>query len=319
MESRLVVVRELPDGRLARVMPFHISLEGLDSELICRDEKDYDMMVKHIFLCARKQNLLVIIYAVVSNHAHIAVLGENKEIAEKYSSDLKKRHSMWLRSRYGAYKVLRDSESYIAAIDTLPYARNVLAYIPRNAIDNFVGNISDYKWTGFRGMFCNGEIKVGKILVSSLSKSKQRTLFHTKDSLDDVQWYINEDGQLEPASTCDWKYLERIYNHDQSYFLKMIGLVNVNEMEYGISVAKSIKMTDSEFLKTADEYAVRWYGSEVSRLSPALKAKMLGYLKRILRLSVPQVARCFGMDRDAVHSILGHKMIKEKDLPERNL
>lgn len=308
MDSRLIDVRELPDGRIARVMPFHISLEGLESELICRDEEDYDIMVKHIFLCARKQNVLVIIYAVVSNHAHIAVLSENREIAEKYAYDLKKRHSMWLRSKYGVSKVLRDSESYIAAIDTLPYARNVLAYIPRNAIDNFAGNISDYKWTGFRGMFCNGEIKVGKSLVSSLSKSKQRALFHTKDSLDGVQWYINEDGNLEPASTCDWKYLERIYNHDQSYFLKMIGSVNVNEMEYGISVSKSIKMTDSEFLKTVDEYAARYYGSEVRQLSPLLKAKLLGYLNRILRMSVPQVARCFGMDRDAVRSILCRKM-----------
>jgi hypothetical protein len=36
------VFRTLPNGRALLVRPFHVSLEGLKSAIICRDEEDYD-------------------------------------------------------------------------------------------------------------------------------------------------------------------------------------------------------------------------------------------------------------------------------------
>ena len=59
------VVREMPDGSPRRVFPFHLSLEGLEKAIICRDEKDYDILVKYVFLCALKKNVRVVTYVVV--------------------------------------------------------------------------------------------------------------------------------------------------------------------------------------------------------------------------------------------------------------
>ena len=66
--------RELPDGSLARVFPFHISFSGTKERVLCRKDNDYDIFIKMIHICAYKRNVIVIIYTVVSNHAHIVVL-----------------------------------------------------------------------------------------------------------------------------------------------------------------------------------------------------------------------------------------------------
>ncbi|MBQ1623274.1 MAG: hypothetical protein II097_01790, partial [Bacteroidales bacterium] len=71
---RRIVSRKLPDGSIRHVQPFHISMEGLEKTILCRDEQDYDAMVKILCVCARRRNVLIIVYAVVSNHSHVAVL-----------------------------------------------------------------------------------------------------------------------------------------------------------------------------------------------------------------------------------------------------
>ena len=65
------VVREMPDGSTRYVYPFHLSLEGLEKAIICRDEEDYDVLVKYIFLCGLKKNVIIVTYVVVSNHLHV--------------------------------------------------------------------------------------------------------------------------------------------------------------------------------------------------------------------------------------------------------
>ena len=76
------IVREMPDGSARRVYPFHISLEGLEKAIICRDDQDYDVLVKYIFLCALSKNVRVVTYVVVSNHLHVIVLAEDLEQAK---------------------------------------------------------------------------------------------------------------------------------------------------------------------------------------------------------------------------------------------
>lgn len=307
MDTRLIVTRTLPNGTIAKVRPFHISMEGLESATICRDEEDYDVMVKNIFLCSRRCNVIVIIYAVVSNHAHIAILGTETKQVNLYADNLKKVQSMWLHRKYGDKNLLLSKKVDISELDTLQYARNALAYIPRNALDNGALNISEYKWTGFRGMFSNGKAGIDAIPVREMTTRAIEKILHTGDSLKSVGWMLNKNGEIEPGSACDWKYLEMIFNNDQAFFLRLIGSVNVADMNYQLSLAKSSRMTDEDFLKTADRYSQEWYRKDTHELSLGDKAKFIGYLGKKVYLSVPQVARCLNMKREDVSSILGHR------------
>ena len=87
------VLRRLPDGTLCNVYPFHISYEGLEKAIICRDDTDCDNLVKCIAVCAHRKNVIIIIYAVVSNHAHVAVLARKYSEAENYAYEIKRTYS----------------------------------------------------------------------------------------------------------------------------------------------------------------------------------------------------------------------------------
>ena len=83
-----VVVRELPSGTECNVYPFHVCLKGTESAVLCRDDEDYDVMVKAIAVCARRKDVVIVIYTVVSNHCHVVVLAASHSAASAFGEEL---------------------------------------------------------------------------------------------------------------------------------------------------------------------------------------------------------------------------------------
>ena len=77
-----IAIRTRPDGRLGRLQPFHVCLEGMEDTILCRDDEDYDAMVKIMAVASRRKNVIIVIYAVVSNHFHATVLALKQEDAD---------------------------------------------------------------------------------------------------------------------------------------------------------------------------------------------------------------------------------------------
>lgn len=220
----LNVFRNLPDGSHKLVRPFHISMEGRESFIICRDDDDYDVLVKTIAVGCRRKNVIVIIYVAVSNHFHIAVLAADQASAYEAATEVKRVYSMWLRSRYGISQALDKADVQAIPMETNYHARNALAYIPRNALDNKC-NVNEYPWSGFRAMFC-ADIPPGSIPVSRLSKRICQDVMHTNMPLKNVPWILDPAGHLVPRSFCDWQYLEQAFEHDPAYWMRTVGGVN---------------------------------------------------------------------------------------------
>lgn len=299
---RRIVCRELPDGSIRNVQPFHISLEGLEKAILCRDDTDYDAMVKVLCVSARRKNVILVIYAVVSNHCHAAVLAASQKEADAYGQDVKKVYSMWFNRRHGGKGILQKVDIKALCLDSDWYVRNALAYIPRNALDNGC-NINEYRWSGYRAMFCRQDGQGRE--VASLSKRERIALLHTGDRLDDVAWRIDGDGCLIPSSICDHTYLEQAFENDQAFFLKVIGNQNVAEMQHKLVEGPRRMQPDSDYYKTVEEISLRWFQTPVSDLSLERKIRLVPYLYRTTRTTVPQLARILGLDRARLAAILG--------------
>ena len=149
---RRIVSRVLPDGSIRNVQPYHVCLEGLEQAILCRDDQDYDAFVKIICVAARRKNVIVVIYAVVSNHSHATILAQSQEDADAFGEEVKKMASMWVSGRYKERKLLRRTDMRAPCLDNDWYVRNTLAYVPRNALDNGC-NVNEYRWSGYRAMF----------------------------------------------------------------------------------------------------------------------------------------------------------------------
>jgi hypothetical protein len=302
-----IVTRVLPDGTIRNVQPFHVSLEGMETAVLCRDDRDYDAFVKIICVAARRKNVIVIIYTVVSNHSHSGVLAVCQKDVEDFGEEVKRIGSMWLSKRYGDRGIMQNVDVKALPLDSEWYVRNALAYIPRNALDNGC-NVNEYPWSGYRAMFRKEPLQTGLFRrVAEMTQRERRAILHTADCLDDVPWLVDADGALVPESFCDFAYLEQAFNHDQVYFIRTIGSLNSAEMKQKLLDAPRTMMKDSDFYQEMDEMANRWFQTGVASLSLEQKIRLIPYVKRTRKTSIPQLARVFGLKRDQIEAILKPK------------
>ena len=303
MAFERIVTRTLPDNTTRRVFPFHLSLEGMESVLLCRDDEDYDHLEKSIYLSALECNTLVVIGIAMSNHGHAVVLATDYAAVFGMGEQIKKRHSQYLSWKYGERNLLRLSTPDVQYLDSEWYVRNALAYVPRNALDAGT-RIEDYRWSGYRGMFVEGRCPPGGRPVASMSRREREALFRSHQDLSKVPWIVNADGGVEPASACDYPYLESAFAHDQAFFLKTIGTVNTAEMRQKLSLNKRIRQTDNQIQAVVSDLAGRWFQKDIKDLTPEQKARLLPYIHHSYRTSIPQLARCLQLPREVVSALL---------------
>jgi len=304
---RRIVHRKLPDGSFRNVGPYHVSMEGLEKVVLCRDDEDYDAMVKILCICARRKNVIIIVYAVVSNHCHVAVLAATQADADAFGQEVKRMYSMWFSRRYGEQRTLKRMDVKAIFLDNEWYVRNALAYILRNALDNGC-NVNEYRWSAYRAMFGGEGAKplTGR-QVAALTKNEKRLLMHTGDSLNDVGWILDNDGRLIPSSFCDSEYLEQAFEHDQAFFLKTIGSQNPAEMHLKLVEKPRTMLVDAEFYKDVNEISQRWFQADLANLSLERKTRLIPYLSRTMKTTVSQLARTFGLSRTQITVILGKR------------
>ena len=293
------VLRKLPSGETVNVQPFHISIKGMEKAILCRDNEDYGVMVKYIAVCAHRKNVIVIIYAVVSNHGHVAVLAKSYQEACEYGEELKRNYAQWFQTKYLEKQILRGVDVQAILLDSDWYVRNALAYIPRNALDNGYP-IDKYKWSGFRAMFSNKNQSVNGIPVCKFTRREQDRIMHTREDLKNVHWHVDSDGDLIPESFCDIEYLEQVFNNDPAFWLKTIGSLNPAEMEEKLVNGPRRLLPDSEFYKVAAEVVQRWYSQDLATLSLEKKLRVLPFIWRTRKTTVRQMARTFGLSREEI-------------------
>lgn len=303
MSFQRIVTRELPDSSIKRVYPFHISLEGLEKNLLCRDEEDYAVVEKLMFVSALESNCLVVIYIVMSNHGHLCVLAPDWENAFHLAESLKRRCSMFIATKYNEHQVLARTSTCIQLLDSDWYVRNALAYIPRNAKDTGQ-RIEDYPWSGYRGMFVGGKSTDGVRAVAALSRREKEALFHTHTKLDKVPWLLDLDDNLVPASCCDWEYLESAFSNDETFFLKTIGSINPAEMEQKLVLNLRNRQNDAAFLLTVSDLAGRWFQKSPAELTLEQKTRLVPFLYRSYRTTAAQLARCLKEDPEVIQGMI---------------
>ena len=297
------IEREMPDGSARRVYPFHISLEGLEKAIICRDDEDFDVLVKYIFLCALSKNVRVVTYVVVSNHLHVIVLAEEYDQAKSCGDEIRRRYAMWFSHKYKERRLYHEKCVDVQWIDTDWYLRNAIAYVFRNALDNS-DNVEGYPWSGYRALFCKGKCSGWTRPAASLTKRERETIFHTNDPLDGTSWLIDADGRLVPVSTCDYAYVEEAFNGSQAFLMKTIGTVNMAEMNQKLVDGPRTRMLDGDFFKQISSVSDRWFGKPVSELARTEQMRIIPYIYRTMKTTIPQLARGFGLSRDEIAEIL---------------
>lgn len=298
---------EMPDGKIVRMYPFHISMEGMESKILFKDDDDYDSFIKILFVIAYKKMNSVVEYCVVSNHAHYVILSDSYYSAAGFGDEAKRIYSMHFNKKYRETGILRRCNTHCVLLDSDRYLRNALAYDLRNALDNGAENINEYKWSSFRAVFCNGNIQVPTQNVCNLTRDEIRRIMHTHNALKDVDWVLNINNELEPASTCNWKYFENAFLNDNIFFLKTLGLLNTAELKQQLIYNPKERKKDQDMLICVNDISHKWYQLGLNELPIEKKARLLLFVYRSYRTTPNQMARVFELSREKVLSLLHNK------------
>lgn len=298
-------MRMLPDGSVRKAKPFHISFEGMTTALLCKTEDDYGCFVKYIFICAQRNNLIVVVYTVVSNHAHILALSSDKDSCFRFCDDLKRIYGMYFTKKYREASPMAGNRALPLEITSDKYLRNVMAYILRNAEDNG-GQISEYPWSSISAYFLGKDGYAGGRKVCVMPTREAKMLFRTNMQLKHLPWQVDGNGDLIPASACDHRYLEDAFFYDEAFFLRLLGSVNVSEMQETLVVAPRVRLRDNEFLREAENLCQDWFHSRLADINREKKIRLIVHMDRTRRCGIPQLARIFRMEREEIARLLDH-------------
>lgn len=283
--------------------------------LLCKEDEDYDCFVKYIFVCALRCNVIVVSYAVVSNHAHILVLSPDKTSCYRLGDDLKRIYGMYFTQNHHEESPMAGNRVLPLEIRSDKHLRNVMAYIPRNAEDNG-GQISEYPWSSISAYFQGRDGYAPGRKVSRMPTREAKRVFRTNMSLKRLPWEVDGNGDLIPASACDHRYLEEAFLHDEAFFLRLIGSVNVSEMQETLVAAPRTRLRDSEFRREAENLSQDWFKVRLSDLSREKKVRLIVHMDRIRRCGIPQLARIFGMEREEIAQLLDHGTRRKVRTPD---
>ena len=307
MAFQRICTKVLPDGTVSKVFPFHVCTKGQEDRVIFRDDDDLKMAHNMIPVCAKRANVIIVMDCVLTTHIHAMVLSGSYDDAKRFIDGYKQSASMVLAKKYGTGKMyFQDVESRPVFLEDNYHVRNTICYIPRNSLNMGI-KVDEYRWSSYRVMFCEGKFSARVRNVAEMTGRETRALFKTGDSLKVVPWKVTDDGIIEPASYCDWRYAEEAFNHDISFFMRILGTADDDSMEEILVNKPTIMLSSEELMKEIEVRSIRQFGVGPSLLTMEQKIPLIKTIYHSCKTTAAQIARCFGVQLEKVMLILKKK------------
>lgn len=302
MKFQRISTRRLPNGEVAAVHPFHICTKG--ERVVFRTSEDLRVAFNFLPICALRSNVAIVMPCVLNTHFHSVILARSYDDAKRFGDCYKQSVSMHLTRKYGAgLEPFREVESRPIPLEDDRYVRNAICYVAANALDAGA-TVDSYPWSGYRALFCDGSAGANSSRVSEMSRRKIREVLKSDICLETVPWLINGEGVIEPASYCDWRYAESAFYGDISFFTKVLGLTDRDQMDRQMTEDYQRRKSLEDVMSDIEGRCRKIYGLPASELRPSQKIPILKAVSYSAGLSVKILSRCFEMPEKEVAAIL---------------
>ena len=284
---------------------YHLCSEGLTDNVLVREEEDFYVARNYLALSSWRVGLSILAFCIMSNHFHILVAAENRQLAVKFMRAFKQVYSTYLFNKYGLNNSLKGVADSISLISDISYFRNCVAYILRNGLAaKLCSRVEDYLWSSYAAYFNPCE-DVAECSVSSMGARRRRAILKTAMDVKDCNYTIDKKGNISLKSFVRSDIVEKAFKNSGKYFLYQLGSCNDARMEYELVVKPLVTSNDMELLTAAQTCAMDCYGNKsLSDLTTGQKCTMLKRLFFNNRTTVAQLARVMGLSRLIVKKIL---------------
>lgn len=296
---REITLKELYDGNF-----YHVCTEGLETEVIMRDEEDFIVARNYLALSAWRENVFVLAFCIMSNHVHILAGAKNRRDVQNFIRHFKQIYSTYLHNKYGVVNALKGQPECIAIISDIKYLRNCIAYILRNPVSAKVcRRIDEYPWSSYKAYFSTDNSS--KLPITSLKGRQRRKVLKTRMNIDDCPYRIDVKGSISVDSFVRTDLVHLAFNRSGRLFLYYLGSCNDAQMEYELTSRPLVQSNDHDLLMSAEKVVVQQFkGRTIAMLTSSEKCSIIKYLFFNHKSTIPQLSRILGLPRELVRKVL---------------
>lgn len=273
---------------------FHLHTEPLKTGVIFMNDEERAIALVYVSIAAMVAGVEVLAYALMSNHFHFILRGEESRCKDFYA-----RFSAMLAlyfSRHGRPGTLNSiGEPAPTPINSLKQLRDEIAYVIRNPfVVRKDVNLFAYPW-------CSGYLYFNPMLSMLIQRSaetltlrERRALTHSRDlALPEGLTLVC--GQVFPGSFVNYRLVESLFADCRQFLFWVFKNVEA-QVETALRFGERPSLTDDEVISITFRLCKEEFGVKgASSLTEQQKSKLALRLKYDYYASNGQISRSTGM------------------------
>lgn len=113
---------------------FHAITQGIDKSYIFQNSEDIKYYIKSIYNISKEQNIKIIAYCIMNNHAHILIQTQNISELSKYMQRLNTKYGRYYNTKYGRVGYVFKDRYKSEGIYSQKHLYNCIRYIHNNPV-----------------------------------------------------------------------------------------------------------------------------------------------------------------------------------------
>lgn len=281
---------------------FHVHTRPLETGVIFMNDEERAVAMVYIAIAAMLAGVEVLAYALMSNHFHFILRGQEGRCKDFYAQ-LAKMLGMYF-SRHGRTGVLDTVDDPVPTpITTLKQLRDEIAYVIRNP---FVvrRDINPFAYTWCSGfLYFNPMLSMLKLQpASALTLREKRALTHSRDLSLPMDLAL-VDGQVFPGSFVNYRLVESMFTDCRQYMFWIFKNVEA-QVEVALRLGDKPSLADDDILSISLQICKKDFGAKgPSSLTEIQKYELAKKLKYDFYASNGQIARFTTLQPRAVDAL----------------
>ena len=288
---------------------FLVTTDHLTDKIWFRDDDDFKAAMNYVAIISFVAGVKVLAFILMSNNVHFVLQCERNN-AEAFISEFKRRYGMYINKKYGLRDFFRLNDVDIQELNLEEESlEKAIAYVLMNSVAaNICLNASDYPW-GSAGIY----FKIGKpegVTIESMSQRKRERILHSREPV--PGWLIfGKDGYILPESYVPVKFVESVFRTPKrmNFFL-----LNSSKAKRRLSNkdAPIPSFKDQVILSAAHDLCSSLFQkNSPHNLDPSEMAELINQIRWRFSSDINQIARVLGIKYSEITRALENFCISE--------
>ena len=199
-----------------------LSTSHLEKMLWFLDDEDFRVAMNYVAIqAAKRREVAVLAFVLMSNHVHFVLRGTRKDVMA-FVNEFKRCYSIYYQKKYCVCEFLRRNSLDIQEVDNVEEAlEKVIAYVIDNPVAaNICLHPSQYPW-GTGNAYFNPQKFSNVRRIKDYSVRARIMMLHSECDNIPEEWVVDSNGYILPFNYVDVSIVEKLFKSPKrmNYFI----------------------------------------------------------------------------------------------------